>query len=114
MNREEILARSRRENATQDERELQIFYRAGSIAKAVGGLLCVWISCICTILSDHFGIVSSACWVIYTGMSAVEYWIYAIRVKSKKSYWVWASLLSILFALFTILFVQKLITWKIN
>lgn len=114
MNKEEILAKSRRENATQDERELQIFYRAGSIAKAVGGLLCVWISYICTIMFDDLGIITSACWSIYMGMSAVEYWIYAARVKSKRMYWVWASLFSIFFLLFTILFVQELISWKIN
>jgi hypothetical protein len=114
MNRDEILAKSRIENATQDERELQIYYRAGSIAKAVGCLLCVWISCFVTIISDNLGIVASACWSIYTGMTSVEYWIYAVRVKYKKLYWVWASVISIFFVLFIFFFVQDLIQWAIN
>ena len=114
VERDEILARSRQENATQDERELQIYYRAGSIAKAVGGLLCVWISYVVTIISDNLGIVSTACWAIYMGMATVEYWICAVRVKYKKLYWVGASACSIFFVLYAFFFVQELIAWTIN
>lgn len=40
MNKEEILARNRRENAgREDERELQIFADASKIGMAVGGIL---------------------------------------------------------------------------
>lgn len=114
MNRDEILAKSRKENATQDERELQILYRAGSIAKAVGGVLCVLIAAFVTIMYDHMGVISAACWIIYTGMSAVEYWVYAVRLREKKVYWVWAALFSVFFVLFAIFFVQDLITWTTN
>lgn len=114
MNRDEILARSRKENAVQDERELQIYYRAGSIAKAVGCSLCVWISAFVTIMYDHLGIVSSACWIIYLGMSAVESWFFAVRLQEKKVYWVLASIFSVFFVLFVIFFVQDLISWKTN
>lgn len=114
MNRDEILAKSRKENAVQDERELQINYRAGSIAKAVGCLLCVLISSFVTIMYDHLGIVSSACWCIYCCMSAVESWIFAVRLREKKVYWVWASIFSVLFVLFAVFLVQDLISWTTN
>ena len=65
MNKEEILAKSRAENKGTDEREQQVIARAGQIAAAVGGLLCMAISILEAIFHDTFSVIP---WLIYTGM----------------------------------------------
>lgn len=114
MNKEEILAKSRRDNAAQDERELQIHQRAGMISKAVGAVLCALISWCVTIVADDLGIVSAVCNIIYSGMFATESLICAVKLKNKKVYWFSAIIFAIFFVLFSIFFVQDLITWTIN
>lgn len=114
MNRDEILARSRRENAAQDERELQIHQRAGMISKAVGAVLCALINLGVTIVADDLGIVSAVCNIIYSGMFATECWICAVKLKNKKMYWFTAIIFTVFFVFFSIFFVQDLIAWTTN
>lgn len=87
MNKDEILAKSRAENSGQDERELQIYSQAGSVSKAVGGAIYMLINLAVTILFDDLGIVTTACWTIFTCMAGTEGWICAIKMKNKKMYW---------------------------
>lgn len=114
MNRDEVLAKSRRENAAQDERELQIHQRAGMISKAVGVVLCALINFVVTIAADDLGIVSAVCNIIYIGMFATESWVCAVKLKNKKLYWWAAIILTVFFAFFSIFFVQDLIAWTTN
>ena len=51
MTKEEILAKSRKENKSGDEREQRVIAQGGSIAKAVGLALCMLI----VFLTDTFG-----------------------------------------------------------
>lgn len=114
MNRDEILAKSRADRNGMDERELQIYNKAGAISKAAGGVICALISFFVTLLSDDLGIVTTACWTIYAGMAGTEGWICAIQMKNKKMYWVAAIIFTVIFVLFAIFFAQELIAWTKN
>ena len=83
MNRDDILAKSRKENSGGDEREAHVRMRAGNISYAVGGVLCVLISFVVTVFLEGLDLVSYVCWLIYCGMGATEYWIRAVQLKTK-------------------------------
>lgn len=107
MNKDEILSRSRHENAGQDERELQIRMKAGNIAKAVGGLICGIIVLLEALLSDGTTFVGIACWTMYAGMTAVEDVLLAVQLK-KKGHWLSAVFWMLIFAVMGILLVMRL------
>ena len=114
MERQEILAKSRKENEVQDERELVIRHIAWYIAKAVGGVVCMLISLIITIFFDKLGIVSSACFMVYTCMAAVEYWISAYHLRDRKGILAAAVFYTVIFLLLTVFFVVEMVVWKTN
>ena len=66
MNKEEILERSRQENRKRDEMEADIFARAGQLATAVGGIVCMAV-----ILLEGFlaGRVNYGTWAVYLSMA---------------------------------------------
>ena len=71
MTREEILAKSRKENQTGDEREQATVLRGGSIAKAVGLALCM----LMVFLGDVLGADPAAglgAFAIYWGMYGTD------------------------------------------
>ena len=71
MTRDEILARSRKENRTGDELEQHVISRGGSIAKGVGLALCMLI----VFLTDTFGdnpTASFGAFAIYWGMYGTD------------------------------------------
>ena len=108
MNKDEILAKSRYENAGQDERELQIQMKAGSIAKAFGGLLCLLLNMISVLVMENNMLICLTCDLIYCGMLAVENWIIGIRLK-KKMYAIGAVVFTLLFVGFVVLFILAIL-----
>lgn len=66
MNKEEILERSRQENRRRDEMEADTFARAGQLATAVGGIVCMAV-----ILLEGFiaGRINYGTWAVYLSMA---------------------------------------------
>ena len=87
MNREDILAKSRKENIGGDERELREIQRAGDISFAFGLLLCFVIHFLQLIFKNEWDVISYACFTIYGGMNLLYYSLLVSRLK-KKLYWI--------------------------
>lgn len=107
MNRDEVLAKSRLENAQLDERELQISFKACQISRAFGFALCLLVNFVASIAMGHENVISNACWTIYAGMYAIEYWVRAFRLK-KKYDWFGMIFWTVCFVFFTFFFMLKL------
>lgn len=67
MDRDEILAMSRQENQKQDEMERDTLVRAGRVACAVGGLVCMAVIILEAIFSDHVNMSTWAVLLSITG-----------------------------------------------
>ena len=115
MNREDILAKSRKENSGQDERELQEAMRAGRISMSFGGAICFIMVLLKTLINDAeaMDIVTYTCFCVYGGMGFFQYLWQAIRVK-KSSYWIVSVIFGIFFILAGVLFVMELLRWKVS
>ncbi len=87
MNKDEILAMSRKENLGRDERELHEIQKAGNIAMGFGLALCFVIHFLQLIFKSELDIISYACFTIFGGMSLVYCSLLLARLK-KKSYWI--------------------------
>ena len=81
MNKEDILKRSREENANGDEREEKIKLRSYSISAKFGACLCMTFALIETIA---FGRDTSLLWAIYTGMIFCESLLNAVKLKKVR------------------------------
>lgn len=81
MNKEDILKRSREENANGDEREEKIKLRSYSISAKIGAALCMTFVLIETIAFDRD---TSLLWAIYTGMAFCESLLNAIKLKKVR------------------------------
>lgn len=92
MTREEILARSQKENKHMDEREKDVIIKAGNLSGAVSILL----ACLLMIFNELTNgpkLVTDAMWsVVFTG-NAVQYGYQAYHLK-KRSYWFLTVLMS--------------------
>ena len=107
MNRDEILARSRKENEGGDEMIKQLKLRAASVSRAFGFMLCVLGALVDSIFLES-GLVGLICWVVYWGMRAVEEWLLFAGNK-KKNGWTMAVVYTFFFAAFIVAFVIRLI-----
>ena len=83
MNREEILAKSRKENKGNDERELAAQARAGQIASAVGVLICAVILVTEGVFSDYNSRVVSAIWAVYLTITGTTLLVKCIKLKKR-------------------------------
>lgn len=86
MTREEILAKSRQENQSGDEREQTVIQRGGSIAKAVGLALCMLI----VFLTDTFGAdptASFGAFAIYWGMFVTDRGYRWWKLRERSDLW---------------------------
>ena len=66
MNKEEILERSRQENRKRDEMEADTFARAGQLATAVGGIVCMAVILLEGFLAER---VNYGTWAVYLSMA---------------------------------------------
>ena len=82
MDREEILRRSKLENAGQDEFEKTVEAEAGKMAAAVGGIVCTLLILLEAILSGN---ISLTPWIIYQAMLCVNNCVRYYHYKDKCS-----------------------------
>ncbi len=86
MNKEDILKASRKENKNRDLAELEAVLHAGSIASAVGALVCAVVS----ILGSQIArMMLYSPWVIYFSIMATNWLVRAVKLK-KKTDWLLA------------------------
>ena len=85
MNKDEILAKSRKENKSADEYETHARLRAGKISKAFGVALAFILVLVDAILLDS-SVIGWTAMTIAFGMNAVEDWIIVIMAKSKTEW----------------------------
>lgn len=109
MKKEEILAKSRKENRGGDERELREIQRAGNISYGLGGLFCFLLVLVKLLLNDSeaFDIVTYTCYGIYSAMGCCYYSLLYAKLK-KPLYWIAIGGLGLLFAACMFLFVMEL------
>ena len=82
MNKEEILEKSRAENKGRtDEMEMAVLGRAGSIAAAVGGLVCVLIVLLNLISKSSDPKVSFAVWAVYGLMQGALFLVKYVKLR---------------------------------
>jgi len=106
MNKDEILAKSRKENENGDEMEKEVRQKAFAMSAAAGGLICML-----AIISERifFKHNTTIIWLIYAGMNFTNALSGVIQMKSKKYIG-----LSCLFGLLTICFLVLYITENIE
>jgi hypothetical protein len=106
MNKEEILAKSRNDNKSADERQILLQQKAQAISGGVGLALC----CIIALLEGIFGdsvILFYGCFSIYWGITAANSIVLAVMTKNKYG---WFSVVNaILFIGFIIRLLEALI-----
>lgn len=107
MNRDEILAKSRSEYQGADEMAKQVKLQAASVSRAVGFLLCILGASLDNIFLD-IGLIGLFCWTVYWGMLATEGWVLVAGIKTKYG-WIGAVCNTLLFVLFAVAFVVRLI-----
>ena len=108
MNREEILAKSRKENKGNDERELAALARAGQVASAAGGFVCVAILILEAILSDYNSRVVYAIWAVYLTITGTT--LLAKYIKLKKKHELICGLIELIIAAaFLIMYIIRLV-----
>lgn len=80
MNKDEILAKSRKENKNRDYAELEVVYQAGNIAWRVGATAC----CIISVISQWIiNIMLCSPWIIYFSMLGTNYLVQYRKAKRK-------------------------------
>lgn len=104
MQKEEILARSRKENEAMDEREASVLASAGKLAAQVGMLLCCATAVAGVIFQNR---ISFESWTIYFGMVATLFLYKYRKLKARHELWL-SVLFSALFLMFGALFVNGL------
>lgn len=80
MNKNEILDKSRKENKKLDEMERDALYRAGYMASVVGGLLCIWLPLLESILMRK---INNGPWIIFFAMDATMLLVKFFYLKKK-------------------------------
>lgn len=95
MNKDEILAKSRKENKNKDLAEMEVMYQAGSHASRVGALVCCLISLLSSTVA-HAMLYSP--WIIYFSILTTQWFVRFVKMKRKSD-----LVLAILFFSLTIL-----------
>ncbi|MCR4962917.1 MAG: DUF6442 family protein [Firmicutes bacterium] len=105
MNKEEILAKSRKDNQGSDEMELFTLAAAGKIAAQVGMLVC----CLVAVLQVWFtDVVSVESWMIYFSILGTIFTVKYVKLHRRHELLL-AVLFAGLFLFFTLLFIKRLI-----
>ena len=81
MNKDEILAASRKENKSKDLAELEVSYRAGNIAARVGATVCCLVSVI-YVWATNTMLFSP--WIIYFSILGTQYLVKFLKLKKKS------------------------------
>ena len=105
MNKEEILARSRNENKGMDIIELQSLEKASKVAAKVGMLLCCFVAVMEVAVTGQLSLGS---WLIYFGILCTLFFM-KYRLMKKRHELLLSIFYTMLFLLFLILFLLKLL-----
>ncbi len=105
MNKDEILAKSRKENENQDEMELEVFAKSGQKACAVGGIVCVLIIILQSIFKNS---VDFSVWAVYLSMTGTMLLYKYIKLK-KKHELIFGLMQLILAVVFLVFYILKLV-----
>lgn len=105
MNKDDILEKSRRENKGPDEMEQYVMAAAGKIAAKVGMFVCCIVAILQVIFTDA---ISFESWMIYFSILATIFLVKYVKLHSKHELWV-AILYTVLFIMFTVLFILRLV-----
>ena len=105
MNKNDILEKSRQENNGLDEMEQYVMAAAGKIAAKVGMFVCCIVAILQVIFTDA---ISFESWMIYFGILAATFIVKYAKLHSKHELWV-AVLYTVLFIMFTVLFILRLV-----
>ena len=107
MNREEILARSQKENQYQmDERSKSIETRASSISQGVGMALCILLGAVAHAVTHDIKYMDLAL-SLYLSMFAAERIACAVMAKTRGQ-WIFASIVTVIAAATVTVFLLKL------
>ena len=105
MEKEEILAKNRKDNAVSDEYARHVLGNAGWIATLVGGIFCLAFTIIEYLLTRH---ITFSHWAIYCAMLSAEFIVKAVKLRSRH-----AIVFSIFYGLIsigcTVLYVLRLL-----
>ena len=108
MEREHILAISRKENANRDLAELETTLQAGSIASRVGAGVCCLVSGICAWAANAM---LYSPWIIYFSILGTHYLVKFIKVKRKTDLTITVLYFAMLILCFTF-FMLRLVEVK--
>ncbi len=103
MNKEEILASSRKENANRDLAEEEISTKAGNIGGRVGVAMCVIISLFARVLTDEYLL---SPWTIYFSIVGTDWLVRAIKTRNKAGFIISSFFLLIAATLFVLLILR--------
>lgn len=80
MNKEEILAASRKENNNRDLSEIEVINQASRIAYVAGCIICMTM---CVIQFIYTKTVNWGCWVVDFGLMGTVFLVKAIKLRKK-------------------------------
>lgn len=104
MTKEEILEKSRDDNAGRDIEDLEIQKTAGSTAYFASLGFCILVSVLSYIFTKK---ISLECWIVFFGMLSVAFFVKFIKMKKLHELFV-ASLYCLIFIALLILYIFKL------
>ena len=104
MNKDEILEMSRQENKKHDEMEKDVFAKGGQMAFTVGGLVCMAVILVETLLAKE---VNMSTWAVYLSMSGTMLLSKYKRLHKKHELYFGLAQLA-LAVIFFVMYVMKL------
>lgn len=106
MNKDEILAKARKENNGVDEVKRSVERDATKISQAVGMCACMFFNFVDSVFLQT-EIIGSVCWIIYGILVTSNLWVHAVCLK-KKTYLAGALLTTVFVVLLTFFLLQGL------
>ncbi len=103
MNKEEILAKSRKELNNADLVEEQIVYQAGRVSQTVGATVCILISVLSRLMTGDYLI---SPWIIYFSMLGANWIVRFTKLKRKSDLVIATVFLIIAVILFVVQILQ--------
>ncbi|MBR3298497.1 MAG: hypothetical protein IKI64_04765 [Clostridia bacterium] len=109
MNKNELLRKAKEENKKKgaDERQLQLASKSSAIAFTTGLLLCLAVGYVSTLFEGVDLLVSTSCWVIWSGMNAANFLLRGVLLR-EKPFMLAGAAMSFFFACFVWSFVKQL------
>ena len=104
MDKNEILQKSREENASMDEWEKSVYATAHKWSVWCGGLLCMLIVLLESFFTDD---VNTGLWAVYTTMTGISYLYVYAKLKKRKDI-VYGVLYAVLAVAFLVLHILDL------